>query len=329
MTDVTIAVVPRDRFSKTALTVQRLLEATPDPFRLIIVDAGMPTRYRRDVERAVAGRRDVEILTSAEPVAANAAKNWVLREVKDGEFLAFVENDNEVHPGWLEWLIHACDEEQAGVARPMIFERKVFRTFPHFDQRLGRIETVEGDAGKSYRFLPRKKPLSADIGARRQTTSVLETHCLLFRRSVFHEIGGFDERLSTRQEVDLALQLWDAGISIVFEPRSLVTYHRPPPVHRDERDYFLRRWSREGGEASHRIIEEKWPVEGIPSALEFARDRRHYATYSGYSLYYVRHELPIYLRYELPSNLRYAAWRLARHLPAGLGEPLRRALYRQ
>ncbi len=211
----------------------------------------------------------------------------------------------------------------------MIFERKVFRTFPHFDQRLGRIETVERPAGKRYRFLPRKKPLSADVDARRQTTSVLETHCLLFRRSVFAAIGGFDERLTTRQEVDLALQLWDAGLSIVFEPRSRVTYHRPPPVYRDERDYFLQRWSREGGELSHRIIEEKWPTEGIPSALEFARDRHHYATYSGYALYYARQELPLYLRHELEPNLRYAAWRLARHLPAGIGDPLRRALYRQ
>ena len=79
--------------------------------------------------------------------------------MKDGEFLAFVENDNEVHPGWLEWLIHACDQEQAGVGRPMIFERKVFRTFPHFDQRLGRIETVEGDGGRRYRFTLRPEAL--------------------------------------------------------------------------------------------------------------------------------------------------------------------------
>ena len=328
MAEVTIAVVPRDRFSKTALTVRRLLEATPEPYRLVIVDAGMPSRYRRDVERAVAGRRDVEILTSSEPVASNAAKNWVLREVKDGEFLAFVENDNEVHPGWLEWLMHACDQEQAGVGRPMIFERKIFRSFPHFDQRLGRIEIVEAPAGKRYRFRPRNKPLSADIDARRQMTTVLETHCLLFRRSVFDAIGGFDEELTTRQEVDLALQLRDAGISIVFEPRSVITYHRPPRVHSDERDYFLQRWTAEGGEHSHRIIEGKWPVDGIPSAHEFARDRRHYATYSSYALYYLRHELPIYLRYELGPNLRHAAYRFAGHLPGGMGDPLRRALYR-
>ena len=55
MIDVNIAVVPRDRFSKTALTVTRLLEETPQPYRLIVVDAGMPTRYRRDVERAQEG----------------------------------------------------------------------------------------------------------------------------------------------------------------------------------------------------------------------------------------------------------------------------------
>lgn len=327
MSDVTIAVVPRDRFSKTRATIDRLLEVTPGQFQLVVVDGGMPARYRGAVEKAVAGRRNTEILRSDHHIDPNGAKNWVIRETRDGEFLAFVENDVLVHRGWLDALIRACDEEDASVGRPMIFERKVLRTFPHFDQRFGAIDTVERPAGSGYRIRPRRKPLDSDIKAKRQRTEVLETHCLLFRRSALAAIGSFDERINTRQEVDLALQLYAAGIPIVFEPASEVTYLRPPPVFRDERDYFLKRWDYDKAVRSHALIEEKWKVEGLPSSVSFVRHRQNFVSYSRYAIYYLRQELGSYVRYDLGERLRYKAYQLASGLPAAVRDPLHRRLY--
>ena len=139
MHGVTVAVVPRDRFSKTGLTVRRVIENTPQPYRLVIVDAGMPKRYRVEVERLIDGHPNVEVLRTDKPLDSNSCKNWVIREDTDCEFMAMVENDNEVRPGWLEKLIRACDDEQAEVARPMILEQKLFRIYPHFDPRLGKL----------------------------------------------------------------------------------------------------------------------------------------------------------------------------------------------
>lgn len=328
MSKITVAVVPRDRFSKTGLTIRRLIEGTPKPYRLVVVDAGSPKRYQREIDQAVAGHPDVEILRTGEQLDSNACKNWVVRETTDGEFLAFVENDNEVEPGWLELLVRACDEEGADVARPMIFERKLFRTYAHFDRRFGSIETIEEPTGKTYRIHPRTQEVSKDAKAKRQLTTVLEVHCLLFRRSVFDKIGPFDERITTRQEVDLALQLYDAAVPIVFEPAARITYHRPPPVYRDERDYFLTRWNLESGIRSHEIIQEKWPLKGLPNSVEFVRDRCNFVSYTRYVTYFMRRQLGPYVRYELGPNLRYAVYRSTNVLPDRLGEPVRKALYR-
>jgi GT2 family glycosyltransferase len=327
MVQTTIAVVPRDRFSETARTIRSVLDATPAGFRLVIVDGGAPARYRAEIERVVRDRSGIELFHSDDFVNANAAKNWVLREVRDSEFLAFVENDNLVSPGWLERLTRACEEEEADVARPMLLERKIFRVHPHFDQRLDRIEAIETPHGPGWRFQPRKTPLGADIGSERRLTDVLETHCLLFRRSVFDRIGEFDERITTRQEVDLALQLKAAGARIVFEPAAEVTYIRPPPVRRDERDYFLMRWDADSAMRSHALIKQKWNVEGLPSSLQFVRHRRAYVSYGRYALHYLRHEMGPYLRYDLGELFRYRIYRALALLPRPLREPARRALY--
>ena len=329
MSIVTIAIVPRDRFSKTALTVRSVLENTRPPFHLVVVDCGMPDRYRKQVELALQGGcADAKVLRSEKQYNSNEAKNWVIREVVDSEYLAFVENDVEVHPGWLEKLIAACEEEDADVARPLIMERKIVGTFPHFDQRLGRINKIETEDGTSFKFYRRKKPLSADVVTSRQLSTVLETHCLLFKRSVFDRIPPFDERLTVRQEVDLALELVNAGIKIVFEPDAVITYHRPPPVNRDERVYFNTRWDFVQGIRSHQIIEDRWKLIDFPESIAFARHRHKLESYHSYAVYYLRYELLSYVRWEFLPNLKYRFYRLAQHFPTPLRGAVQRVLYR-
>jgi GT2 family glycosyltransferase len=326
---VTIAVVPRDRFSKTAVVIRSILTHTPPPFRLVIVATGMPPRYLDEIEREAKGHADTRILKSDEQLNSNAAKNWVIREVTDSEYLALVENDVEVEVGWLEKLIVACEREGADVARPLIMERKIFGTHPHFDQRLGRIQKIENaDGTPTFRFFRRSKPLSSDLEMKRQLTTVLETHCLLFKRSVFDRVAEFDERLTVRQEVDLALELLNADIPIVFEPDVAITYHRPPPVNRDERGYFKTRWDFVQGIRSHQIIEDRWNMIDFPDSIAFAQHRHKLATYHSFATYYFRHEFVSYLRWELWPKFKYRIYRLASHFPAPLREPVQRALYR-
>jgi GT2 family glycosyltransferase len=300
VTPVTIGVVARERFSTAARSLRRLLESTPTPFRLIIVDAGTPPRYRREMEQAVAGHPNVEFLRTSSYLNPNAAKNWVVRETREGDFLALLENDNLVSPGWLDALIRACEKEAADVARPLLYESRLFRVSPHFDTRWESIETIDGPDGPSYRFHPRTAPLSADLGAPRARTQVLETHCLLFRRSVFEKIGPFDERINCRQELDVALQLHAAGVPVVFEPSVAVTYLSPPPVHLDEREFFHARWDYETAVRSHEIIEAKWRTLNLPSSLDFAMYRPEFVSY------------PRYVRFRLHAKLSAIASRLRR-----------------
>ena len=70
---VTIAFIPRERFSRAADALRQLIENTAEvPFKLIIVDCKTPERYRRDVEAVVRGRENV--CPSAPPT------DWLVRQ---------------------------------------------------------------------------------------------------------------------------------------------------------------------------------------------------------------------------------------------------------
>jgi GT2 family glycosyltransferase len=319
MRDITVGVVARDRFSTAKRCLSRLLKATPEPFRLVIVDAGAPKHYRRQMERAVAKRPNVEFLTTDRYINPNAAKNWVVRETRGTEFLALIENDNLVSPGWLSALIRACDEDGAEVARPMLFERRLGYEFPHFDRRWEDIETVDTPEGPGIRFRARATPLTADIGAARRRTHVLEVHCVLYRESVFDKIGEFDERINTRQELDVALQLYAANVPIVFEPAAEVTYISPPPVRRDERAFYNFRWNVDEAVRSHELINQKWNVVNLPRSVDFVINRQRFASYGRY--------LPFFLRWEFEPIARAKVYNWAEQLPSRLRKPLQRALY--
>ncbi|MBA3294528.1 MAG: hypothetical protein H0T40_12575 [Geodermatophilaceae bacterium] len=56
--------------------------------------------------------------------------------------------------------------------------------------------------------------------------------------------------LSTREHLDLCLQIVEAGGSVWLEPASVVTYVTPPPVVRPDSPYFLLRWSESWNVAS-------------------------------------------------------------------------------
>jgi hypothetical protein len=103
----------------------------------------------------------------------------------------------------------------------------------------------------------------------------MEQHCLLFRCSVFDRIGPYDEELNTRDEIDLSLALYKAGIGVVFEPKCEVHYIPPYPPRPDETDYFFMKWDIERTVKSRDQNHERtYPLISVP----------HYSTITSTSL---------------------------------------------
>jgi hypothetical protein len=273
MPTVTIGFIPRDRFCVAGRALRQLFERTRIPFHLITVDPQMPERYRRELETVLAGRTNVTLLETDQFASTNLMKNMAA-ESSASDYLCLIENDVFVEEQWLERMIAACEEMPADVAVPLIYERTAASRQVHFDDRLGSIRQIHREGVPGVQIIPREDPLYTDLEATRRRIEMIETHCVLFRRSAFWKMGGLDPEISTsRNEVDLSLSLYAAEAAVVFEPSSRVAFSPPPPTEPEEREFYLNRWNREQAVKDQERIERRWNVVSFPTSIGFCEYR--------------------------------------------------------
>jgi GT2 family glycosyltransferase len=151
----------------------------------------------------------------------------------NGELVAFLNNDTEPEPAWLEELV-ACLDRHPGAAAA------TSKTLLASDRRI-----VDG-AGDwmDWRF----RPYPRAHGVRDSQRLAAEVQVFgaagaasLWRRSVLEEIGLFDEDFfAFYEDIDLSLRARLAGYECWYAPRSVALHHRgATAAGRDEFVFFL------------------------------------------------------------------------------------------
>src|SRR5680860_307591 len=120
--NVTIVVVPRERFSCAAESLESIYQHTTMPFSLVYVDGGSPARIQRYLQ-AQARDKGFHLLRTESYLSPNRARNLGLLEAH-GEYVVFVDNDVIVSPRWLETLIECAEETGAAVVGPLTCQHK-------------------------------------------------------------------------------------------------------------------------------------------------------------------------------------------------------------
>ena len=274
--EVTVIMVPRERYSGIQAAIASLYENTADiPFKLVYVDGGLPARVKAMVEQEAASR-GFSFIHKEHPLTPNEARNIGLQQA-DTEFVVFSDNDVLFTPNWLELLLAAAREYDAWLVGPTILDG---------DPETGKIHAAAGNSGfqevdgkKRYKFVPGHMQQHLDVvkdDLKRGPTTMLEFHVLLARRDVFEKIGPLDERVSSfGDHDDLVHQVLNAGGPVIFEPASIVAYHDPGTnIHVLEQGdlpmYFLR-WSDAWNFGSIERAAEKWNLDPEDPWVEHAK----------------------------------------------------------
>ncbi len=272
-TDVTIVVAPRERFSRSLESLERIYQLTDTPFELVYVDGGSPRPVQQGLE-AAAARHGFTLLRHDHHLAPNHARSIGLARVTT-PYVAFVDNDLMVTPGWLDTLLTCAEQTGAWAVGPLYFEGDPADEIIHMaggDMRLGEGEPGQRTFETTHRL--QHVGLADAPGLSRQRCDFVEFHCALVRVDAIERVGGLDDRLlATREHLDLCLRIADAGGEVWFEPASRVTYVTPPPVDLRDVPYFLRRWSEEWSRTSLEHFQEKYGIE--PQYLERLRIMRN------------------------------------------------------
>jgi O-antigen biosynthesis protein len=138
-----------------------------------------------------------------------------------GDFLVFLNNDTEIIAAdWLQHLIYYAAQSDVGaVGALLIYED---RTVQHAGVALG----MRGTADHTMRGFPIGVDGYAGSLACAREVSAVTGACMMIRKALFDEIGGFNEHFFTAyQDVDLCLRLRERGLRLICTPRALVLHH--------------------------------------------------------------------------------------------------------
>jgi len=267
--EVTLVVVPRERFQMTRRSLESIYANTDFPFTLVYVDGGSPTATRRYLA-AQARARGFRLLRTDRYLTPNEARNLGIAQATT-PYVVFVDNDVLVTPGWLEALVRCARETGAWVVGPLYCMGELEQQTVHMT---GGHANISEEGGKrrfleDHRFwgkpLPQVRP-----GLRREPCEMVEFHCMLVGAHVFQRLGPLDEGLkSALENPDFCMSVRQAGGEVYFEPAALITYLPPPPLAWSDLRYFLRRWSHAWNRASLERFREKWHLpEDDPNLIE-------------------------------------------------------------
>ncbi|ULA63108.1 MAG: Glycosyltransferase [Nitrospira sp.] len=204
-------------WNKLELTRQCLVAlgpATEDvSFELIVVD-NHSTDGTPEFLASLGG--DVRIITNDDNLGFAKACNQGAA-VARGEYLVFLNNDTIPLKGWLSALV----EETKANPDVMVAGSKLLYqngTVQHAGVAIDRHNLTPYHIYNGF---------AADHPAvnKRRELNAVTAACLLIRRSVFAELGGFDEGFRNGfEDVDLCLRVREKRGRIVYQPRS-VLYH--------------------------------------------------------------------------------------------------------
>ena len=189
--------------------VESVVSRTNYPnYEIVIVKMG-----ERDKIAKAATSFSHRVLYFAEAVNDFTARNYAVAHT-DSPWLLFLDDNIEaIGPDWLTIMAEHVQRPETGAVGPRLVNPG--GTIEHAGVVLG----VNGIAQSAFRGFPAEHP---GVNRQLQMTrnySAVSGACLLARRNVFQQIGGFDEALSHKfAEIDLCLKMRRAGYLIVYTP---------------------------------------------------------------------------------------------------------------
>jgi len=192
----------------------------------------------------------IRIVDYKEPFNFSGANNYAA-SLASGSILLFLNNDIEVlSKDWLERMLeHALRKEVAIVGSKLYYPNGTI-------QHAGVILEIGGFAGHSHKYLPGKSKGYINRLRLIQNYSAVTGACMMIRKEVFNELGGFDEEYAlAANDIDLCLMALSKGYLVVWTPYSELYHHESKTRGSENTKVKRERFSREVAR-----FRKKWSV---------------------------------------------------------------------
>lgn len=167
-----------------------------------------------------------------------------------GEYLLFLNNDTElIAPSLIEEMLGPAQREEVGiVGARLLYEDDTI-------QHAGVIVGFGGIAGHAFIGLHRSENSYFHRAMCTQDLSAVTAACMMTRKSVFDQVGGFTTELAVAfNDIDYCMKVRAAGKLVVYAPYALMHHYESKSRGLEDTPEKIARFNRE-----IRIFSRRWP----------------------------------------------------------------------
>ena len=162
-----------------------------------------------------------------------------------GSYLLLLNNDIEIiTPDWIEKMLDICSRDEVGIVGGKLYYPD--DTIQHAGIVVGVGGHARGIGSNMLTGLSRYDESHWDKTHVIRECSAVTAACLMIKKSVFDEVGGFEEYLTVAfNDVDLCLKVRKKGYLIVFNPKVEAYHYESKSRGQEDTDEKVRRFQTE------------------------------------------------------------------------------------
>lgn len=212
---VSIIIPTKDKVYFLQRCIESIVKKTTwQNYEIIIVDNNSTEPATLEYLKNVVANPRIKVMNYKRPFSYSALNNWAVSFAR-GSQLLFLNNDTEViSPEWLTAMLEHAQRPEVGAvgAKLLGIDGNI--------QHAGVILGLNGLVDHGHRGFPGDSSGYCQTLKMIRNYSAVTAACLMIRKSVFQQIGGFDEQNLpiTFNDVDLCLRLRKMNYLIVYTP---------------------------------------------------------------------------------------------------------------
>ena len=192
---------------------------------------------------------NVKVVTWEREFNYSAINNFGV-EAASGEYLLFLNNDTEIiAPDFIEEMLGFCQREDVGiVGTRLLYQDDTI-------QHAGVVVGFGGIAGHTFIGLHKAESSYFHRAMCAQDYSAVTAACLMTKKSLFLQVGGFSEELAVAfNDIDFCMKIRSLGKLVVYAPYAVLYHYESKSRGLEDTPEKVARFNREIA-----IFAKKWP----------------------------------------------------------------------
>lgn len=246
---VSIIIPNRDHVEDLKICLNAVQNSTYKNYEVIIIENNSAEKETFDYYKSIASEQ-IKVVTWKQGFNYAAINNYGVQHAK-GEYLLFLNNDTAaLGADWIREMLANCQRKNVGVVGAKLY-------YPNNTiQHAGVIVGIGGVAG--HAFLGMSKDFTGYMhkASLQQNLSAVTAACMMVKRSVFEEVGGFAEQLAVAfNDIDLCLKVREKGDLVVFDPYVELVHYESKTRGAENTEEKMKRFDEECNYMKHRWAE--------------------------------------------------------------------------